>query len=76
MLPAVLCIVSIVGPEFLLITHYLIVFGFCWNLLLFCWVFFLCKAHLGSQSKVFGHPRYYPFTVMLEGLDSANLCLE
>lgn len=43
---------------------------------MFCWVFFLCKAHLGSQSKVFGHPRYYPFTVMLEGLDSANLCLE
>lgn len=42
----------------------------------FCCFFFPCKAHSGSQSKVFGHPRYYPFTVMLEGLDSANLCLE
>lgn len=49
------------------------VFTFC------CYLFSFvspCKAHSGSRSMVFGHPRYYQGERMLEEFDFANLCLE
>lgn len=38
-------------------------------------VFCTQKASSGPESEVFGHPGFYPFAPVLEGMESATECL-